>query len=144
MARKLLSLCIYGNAVIIISLAMYFFIIPLGILLSVLSEPGLYNGEMPRFLYQWHHRLSENFEPWARERVSSSRASELSLNNISGTEWPIFSAVYYLWTTEALQGAWENDPSLYPTPPNKYASDAIEAAAALISDPNHASWVKNH
>lgn len=142
MPRKVLSVCIYGNAAIIIALACYFFIVPLGILLSVLNDPGLYNGEMPRFLYSWHHQLSENFEPWARQRVASSRASELTLNNISGTEWPIFSAVYYLWTTEALQDAWEDDPSLYLTMPKVYAKEAIEAAASLIHDPGHASWVK--
>ncbi|WP_420627543.1 hypothetical protein [Candidatus Leptofilum sp.] len=99
---------------------------------------------MPRFLYQWHHQLSDKFAPWARERVNSDRATELSLNNISGTEWPIFSAVFYLWTTEALQDAWEENPLLNPTMPKEYAREAIESAAAIISDPNHANWVRIH
>lgn len=144
MSRKLIFLPVYGNALIVIALAMYFFIVPFAILVSILSNPGLKNGEMPRFLYQWHHQLSEKFEPWARDRIDSERASELSINNISGTEWPIFSAVFYLWTTEALQDAWAQNPLLNPTMPKEYAREAIESAAALISDPNHASWVKNH
>lgn len=144
MPKKYMYLCTYGNALIIISLAIYFFIIPFRILVTILGDPSLHNGEMPSFLYQWHHQLSDKFEPWAHNRINSSRASELSLNDISGTEWPIFSAVYYLWTTEALQDAWEQNPSSNPIMPKEYAREAIESAAAIISDPNHASWVKNH
>lgn len=64
--------------------------------------------------------------------------------NISGTEWPVFSSVFYLWSTEALQKAWEEDPSLSEVMPAKYARGTIEAATALIADPGHAKWVKDH
>ena len=144
MSRKLMFITAYGNAFIMIALTTYFFIIPFGILASAINDPGLKNGETPRFLYRWHHQLSDKFEPWARERIDSERATELNTNNISGTEWPIFSAVFYLWTTEALQDAWAEDPSLNTTMPKEYARGAIESAAAIISDPNHANWVKVH
>lgn len=144
MAKKVASIRTYGNAVIGIALALYFFIIPFGTLVNILRDPGLHNGEMPRFLYQWHQQLSQKYEPWANQRVESSRAANLNLDNISGTEWPMFSAVYYLWATESLQDAWEANPSLNPTMPKAYAKGAIEAAAALINDPNHANWVKVH
>ena len=133
-----------GNALIVTLMALYFFIIPFGIIVSVLGDPGLHNGETPNFVYQWHHKLSDKFEPWANNRVDSRRASELGLNNISGTEWPIFSAVYFLWTTEALQAAWEENPLIFPIMPKEYAKGAIESAAKIISDPNHATWVKIH
>jgi hypothetical protein len=70
-------------------------------------------------------------------------ATQLSTSDISGTEWPLFGSVFYLWTTEALQEAWEEDPSLAPVKPSQYARGAIEAAAALVADPNHAEWVKD-
>ncbi|MCP5100696.1 MAG: hypothetical protein GY943_34540, partial [Chloroflexi bacterium] len=89
-------------------------------------------------------QLSENYELWARERVVSSRATQLNVNNISGTEWPIFSSVYYLWATEALQPAWEDDPSLAPELPTDHAQRAIDTAVSLIADPNHAAWVEQH
>ena len=144
MVRSLESVRAYGNAIIIISLATYFFVIPFGTLISALREPGLYTGEMSPFLYRWHRQLSQRFEPWALARVDSNRASSLSLNDISGTEWPIFSAVFYLWSTEALQDAWEDDPSLYSEMPGAYARGAIEAAASLTADPKQAAWVKEH
>jgi hypothetical protein len=43
-----------------------------------------------------------------------------------------------------LQAAWEEDPNLSATMPSNYARGAIEAAAALVSDPNHAAWVRVH
>lgn len=68
----------------------------------------------------------------------------MSIQDISGTEWPIFGTVFYLWATESLQEAWEKDPSLSTVAPNVYAREAIEASAALVNDPNHAGWVKEH
>jgi hypothetical protein len=144
MTRWLTAVFTYVKVVVLILVAFYFFFVPLGILIAQLQDPGLKNGEMPRFLYEWHVQLSENYELWARERIASSRATQLNVNNISGTEWPIFSSVYYLWATEALQDAWEDDPLLAPTMPTEYARGAIETAVSLISDPNHAAWVKQH
>jgi hypothetical protein len=68
----------------------------------------------------------------------------LTTANISGTEWPLFGSVFYLWATEALQEAADEDPSVCPVPPRVYARGAIAAAAALVADPNHAGWVIQH
>ncbi len=144
MSKKLIRVCSYGNSIVLVALAFYYFIFPLSILINILRDPSLHDGSTSRFLYTWHHQLSEKLEPWATARLRSGRASELSMNDISGTEWPIFSAVYYLWATDALQVAWQNDPTLYPIIPSEYAKGAIEAAAAIVADPTHATWVKNH
>ncbi len=56
----------------------------------------------------------------------------------------MFNAVYFLWATEALQNNWEESPNTTSIAPKAYASDAIEATAKLISDPNNAAWVKAH
>ena len=134
----------YTKAAILLGLSLTLFFAPFFTLLSHLREPALQNGDMPPFTYDWHQNLSERIEPWARERVASRQAIALNISDVAGTEWPIFTVVYYLWATEALQDAWLKNPALAPTKPTDYASEAIEAAAALVADPNHATWVQQH
>lgn len=121
-----------------------FLFAPLAKTASWLSDPGLGNGQIPAFTYDWHQSLSERIGPWARKRAESGVASELSIYDISGTEWPIFSGVFYLWATEAL----EEDAKRRGVPkeqlPSVYAKEPIEAVADLVADPRHANWVKIH
>ena len=135
---------VYGNALVRVGVAFYFFLLPVVSVVRMLADPGLRTGDVPRFAFDWHRQLSTDYAVWARERVAEGAAANLSLNNISGTEWPVFSSVFYLWATESLQEAWDEDPTLAPVMPKEYAEGAIDAAAALISDPNHANWVKLH
>ena len=134
----------YIRAAVMIVLAVYFILIPVIQLISDLNDPGLADGPMPRFLYRWHRTLSAKYEVWARERLESTRAAQLSLNNISGTEWPLFGTVFYLWATETLQDQWQKDHSLSAQAPAVYAKGAIEASTALVTDPDQAAWVKVH
>jgi hypothetical protein len=135
---------VYANAAVAFVAATYLFIIPFCALVQALRDPGLSSDAVPRVAFRAHRSLTDRYEAWARDRVASGRASQLSTSDFSGTEWPLFSSVFYLWTTEALQEAWEKDPSLTPVMPSQYARGAIEAAAALVADPNHAAWVKKH
>jgi hypothetical protein len=144
MTDKKFTWLIYVNTALLIALSFYFFFYPAGAILYEMNDPGLTGGSVPHFTFGWHRSLSEDYEVWARERVESGKAAGLSINNISGTEWPVFGTVFYLWATESLQQAWEDDPTLYPTAPKEYARDAIEASAALVVDPNHAGWVRKH
>ena len=137
-------LIVYGNAVIAFVLIAYFFVIPFFILTLALFDPNLASGEPPRIAFRLHRSLSRRYETWARDRVESGRAAQLNTYDIAGTEWPMFSSVFYLWTTESLEGAWQADHRLAARPPSQYAQGAIEAAAALIADPNHATWVKQY
>jgi hypothetical protein len=142
--KKQLTLCIAINAAIIIFLCVYAFLIPAGMMIHDLRDPGLYSDKMPRCVFRWHKALSPKYEQWARSRVKSKSATKLTTSNISGTEWPVFGSVFYLWATEALQEGYQENPKLASSAPNKYAQGAIAEAAALIADPNHASWVKDH
>lgn len=143
--EKRLAACVYANAFLLAGLAIYFFIYPALIIIRDLSDPGLKSGDAPpRFAYRWHRALSKKYQKWASERVASGKAADISIQDISGTEWPIFGTVFYLWATESLQVAWEKDPSLSRVEPKVYAREAIEASAALVSDPNHAGWVRKH
>lgn len=76
--------------------------------------------------------------------MASGAASQLTTENISGTEWPLFGSVFYLWATESLEQAARETPSRCAVPPSQYARGAIESAAALVADPNHAGWVRQH
>ncbi len=142
--RKPLSLCVVVNAVILIGLCLYVFVLPAGTIAWNLRDPGLAGDTIPGFVFRWHRALSPRYERWARQRVASGAADQLTTENISGTEWPLFGSVFYLWATEAMQEAYEVDPNVAPSAPIAYARGAIEAATALVADPNHAGWVKQH
>ena len=142
--KKQLTICIIINAAIIISLSAYAFLIPAWIMIHDLRDPGLYSDKMPRCVFRWHKALSPKYEKWARLRMESKAATKLTTENISGTEWPVFGSIFYLWATEALQEAYKENPKLVSSAPKEYARGAIQQAAALVADPNHASWVKDH
>lgn len=130
--------------VVLLCLAAYALLAPFVLLLRDLSDAGLRNGQVPRSAYRRHRALATRFEAWAHRRVASGKAARLNVANISGTEWPIFSAVFFLWATESLQEAWEARPTGSAIMPKELARGAIEAAVALICDPNHAAWVQRH
>ena len=139
-----LSICRYSNTVIFISLAVYFFLLPFVLMILYLSDPGLKTDSIPKAAFYLHYRLSPKYEKWACNRIKSGLADNLSIEKIAATEWPVFGSVFYLWATEALQQAWEQDKNLWPVAPKVYAAGAIEAAAALVTDPCHACWVEQH
>lgn len=136
--------CRYANASVIILASLFFFILPGFIAIHQLADANLRTAGIPRSAWELHRTLSPKFEKWANQRLASARATELTTADISGTEWPLFGSVFYLWATESLQQAWEKDHSLSTVAPNVYARGAIEAAASLVSDPKQANWVKIH
>jgi len=142
--KKQLTLCININAAIIIFLSAYVLLIPAGMLILSLRDPCLHSGDQLRCAFRWHRSLSTRFEKWARRRVESGAAKNLTTEDIAGTEWPLFGSVFYLWATEALQQVHYMNPTLASSSPRSYAQGAITAATELIVDPNHADWVKEH
>jgi len=138
------GICRYFNAVVMILISLFFFLIPGGIVVHELSDANIRSAGIPQFAWKLHRTLSPQFEHWANERLNSKRATELSTSDISGTEWPLFGAVFYLWSTESLQDAWEKDHSASVVAPNVYAKGAVEAATSLVIDPAQANWVKIH
>ena len=142
--RKALDACTYVNAALAVGLSLYLFLVPAAMLVRDLRDPGLRGERIPRCAFRWHRSLTPRYEKWARQRIASGQAEGLSTWNIAGTEWPLFGSVFYLWATEALQEAVRENPSLCRVPPSQYARGAIEAAAALVADPNHAGWVRQH
>jgi hypothetical protein len=142
--KKELAFCVNINTAIIIVLSFYVLIIPAGMLIRNLRDSCLYSGDQLLCAFHWHRSLSSRYEKWAQKRIESGAATTLTTKDIAATEWPVFGSVFYLWATEALQNVHYMNPTLASASPQSYARGAISAAAALIADPNHATWVKEH
>jgi hypothetical protein len=138
------SWCRYLNAVTVALFSVFFLLLPAAIDIHELLDPNLRGAGIPSSAWELHQALSTRYEKWAVARLASKRATQLTTADISGTEWPLFGSVFYLWATESLQQAWEKDPSLSPLAPAVYARGAIEAATSLVIDPTQANWVKIH
>lgn len=134
------------NAVIIIGMGLWFFILPGSILTWDLTDPALRQPiGIPRAAWRVHRQLTPRYEKWARERMASGSAAQVGLYDVAATEWAMFGSVFYLAATENLQKEWAKQPGRPPhTAPAVYARGAIEAATSLILDPIHHTWVKTH
>lgn len=142
--QRFLRMCVYANFVFLVFMSTWLGFIPAVLVVRDLADPGLKQDRIPNAAFRLHRQLSPQIAKWARSRVASGRASSLYLFDISGTEWPLFGSVFYLWSTEALQKAWEEDPGRSKVAPSVYAKEAIDASTALVLDANHATWVKGH
>jgi hypothetical protein len=140
----LIGICRYFNAAVLVLASLFFFLIPAAIVTCDLSDPNVRSAGIPRCAWRLHRSLSPRFERWAGQRLDSKRAAELLTINISGTEWPLFGTVFYLWATESLQDEWEKGHSSHAVAPKVYARGAIQAATRLAMDPTQANWVKIH
>lgn len=129
-------------AIPLAALALGFFWYPGVVVVRCFFDDTLRKGGVSPMAVALHRTLTPHYEEWARKRVASGKAEHLNLGDISGTEWPLFGSAFYLWSTEALQKAWERDPRLTKTAPREYARGAVDATVDLVTDPNHAGWVK--
>jgi hypothetical protein len=78
---------------------------------------------------------------WSREWLATGGGQHLSLNDISGTEWPLFGCCFYLWATETLHDEYARAGRKDPL---AYSRGAVDAAVALVLDPRSAAWVRTH
>ena len=131
-------------ALVVLGAAVWFFLLPSLILIRMLCDRGLREPVVPDLAFRMHRTLAPRYEAWARERLATGRAGQLSTAQIAETEWPLFGSVFFLQAEEALQEAYERDPERAAVAPKVYAAGAIDAACELTIDPVHASWVKKH
>ncbi|MCX6927885.1 MAG: hypothetical protein NT154_32455, partial [Verrucomicrobia bacterium] len=140
MMRKIISI----NSVVVVVLMLAFFIFPPIRAALDLQDPALRQPGVPKTAWRLCKNLTPRYARWAQERVAQGQAAGLSVSNISGTEWPLFGSVFYLWGIQNLQTAWEAGDHTAGVEPRIFAKDAIIAASELVIDPKHASWVKKH
>jgi hypothetical protein len=106
---------------------------------AALEGPGI-----PKAAWRLARHLTPRYAAWAQARVALGQAEQLSTENISGTEWPLFGSVFYLWAAQNLQSAWEAGDHSAGVEPKISCRDAIVAASDLVVDPKHATWVQKH
>lgn len=140
MMRKLI--CVNSAAMIL--LAAFFFVYPPVRAALDLRDPALREPGIPQAAWRLYRSLTPRYAAWASARVAQGRAENLPTSDISGTEWPLFGSVFYLWGVENLQSAWDAGDHRAAIEPKVFARDAIVAASELVIDPKHATWVKNH
>ncbi|MEZ4223336.1 MAG: hypothetical protein R3B13_20490 [Polyangiaceae bacterium] len=124
----------------LIALTAYYFFLPGLSVLRDLTDPALARPGVPKRAVDLHRSLTPRIEHWARERIASGRASSVPLYDVPATEWPLFTAVFYLMATEQLE---QQIPDASERPMT-YAASAVSAARDLLIDPSHHSWVKTH
>jgi hypothetical protein len=132
------------NSIVIILLAGIFLIYPSVRATLDIRDPALRGPGVPKAAWRLYRNLTPRYAKWAKDRVAHGQAETLSTSDISGTEWPLFGSVFYLWGIENLQAAWNDGDHSAGVEPKVYARDAIVAASELVIDPRHASWVKKH
>jgi hypothetical protein len=116
---------------------------PAGVVAHAFFDRGTKGDGIPIAAWALHRSLSPRMEKWAADRLASGVAARLSTSDISGTEWPLFGNAFYLMALENLQSEWEKKRGPGKEP-RVLAKAAIEAAAKIVADPNHAHWVKEH
>jgi hypothetical protein len=140
MIRKLI--CV--NSVAMVVLATCLFIYPPARAVLDIRDPALREPGTPKAAWRLFKNLTPRYAEWAKGRVARGQAEGLSTADISGTEWPLFGSVFYLWGVENLQSTWDAGDHSAGDEPKAFAKDAIIAASELVIDPKHASWVKKH
>jgi hypothetical protein len=140
MIRKIISI----NSVVVVLLAAGFFIYPSIRAALDIRDPALRQSGIPKAAWRLHRNLTPRYARWAQERVARGRAEGMAVNDISGTEWPLFGSVFYLWGIENLQAAWKAGDHTPGVEPKVFAKEAIIAASELVIDPKHAAWVRKH
>lgn len=139
-----LLFCRFINTGLLILLAVVVFLAPAAMVINDLTDKNIRHGGTPRAAWKVYQALTPKYAKWARERMASSRATQLPTSDIAGTEWPLFGTVFYLLAIESLQDEWETNRSATSVAPNIFAREAIDAAAQLVIDPKQATWVKKH
>jgi hypothetical protein len=132
------------NSLAVALLAAFFLIYPSVRAVLDIRDPALQRPGMPKAAWRLYRNLTPRYATWAKKRVAQGRAEALSTSDISGTEWPLFGSVFYLWGIENLQAAWAAGDHTAGVEPRVFARDAIIAASELVIDPKHASWVIKH
>ncbi len=108
-----------------------------------LADPAMAGPGIPARAREIHSRLTPRLETWARERVATKAAEGAPLHDVPTTEWPMFTAVFYLLATEELVLDWERGGRIGPSPAID-SRGALEASVDLLLDPSHHAWVKEH
>jgi hypothetical protein len=129
---------------LVLTLSVVLFLLAPGLaLLSDVVDPAMRGPGIPRRARAIHASITPRITRWALERIETGRAAEAALHDVPTTEWPMFTAVFYLMGTEELERAWEREGRVGDEP-RETSREAITAARDLLLDPSHHTWVRTH
>ncbi len=120
-----------------------FFVCPGIALVRDLRDPAMRGPGIPLRAQAIHQTITPRIEAWARERIATGRAAHAPLHDVPTTEWPMFTAVFYLMATDAMQQAWMRG-NRTSDEPMRHARGAVVASRDLLLDPSHHTWVRTH
>jgi hypothetical protein len=132
------------RASIVLILATVLFLVPGICLVRDINDDALKGPGIPVRALRMQKSLTPRIEEWAKERVKLKSAASVSLHDVPTTEWPMFSAVFYLLGTESIQDAWLRGELRDEKSPLERSRVAIEASRDLLLDASHHTWVKTH
>src|SRR5262249_1570106 len=82
------------NSVVMILLAAIFFIYPAVRATLDIRDPALKQPGTPKAAWRLFRNLTPRYANWANERVARGKAEGMSIEDISGTEWPVFGSAF--------------------------------------------------
>jgi hypothetical protein len=143
---RILTAIARANLCLMLAFAFLGFLAPGVLVIRNLADRSLREPGVPDLAWRTHRKISPGFARWANERVASGAGARYSRKeDVPATEWPVFACVFYLTATDNLQMEWTKtrrpDDSGAPA---VYARKAIDAAAGLITDPVHHTWVREY
>jgi len=110
-------------------LALVFLITPGFALLRDIADPAMQGPGIPHRARIIHGTITPRIAAWANDRIAQRSATNAPLHDVPTTEWPMFTAVFYLMGTEAPQRDWERTHE--GEEPRVFAHDAIVASRDL-------------
>ena len=126
---------------IVCSASIWFLIVPGVRVVIGLCDAGARSAKLPDIAWSLHRSLTPRHEAWSKRWLASERGAQLSVDDISGTEWPLFGCCFYLWATESLH---DQHLASGHADPLGYSREAVNVATNLVLDPRSAGWVRKH
>jgi hypothetical protein len=121
---------------VVIVLVLMFLIYPAATIAIVCTDGQLHRAGESRLVPMWFASAAGRFRSWATNYLETNYAAGLTDNDIAGTEWPMFGAVFFLVTAEDLQAAGKIDAT------RGTVREAVEKAAQIVASPVTATWVR--
>jgi len=123
-------------SVIVILLALLFFVYPAAVITHMLLDSRLRNEGQSSLLPFWFQSAAGRYSSWADTYRESNYAVGLDHYDVAPTEWPMFGSAFWLVAADDLHVQERIDASCGKV------RESIDKAAQIIADPVTGSWVK--
>lgn len=118
-----------------VTVAACFFFYPALTLVKLAHDSGIHKDGQPADFDQWFIQTAKRYRRWAQGYLATRQAEATAVNDVAGTEWPLFGTVFFLASADELlqQGKIERDEEMM---------SAMDLAVRVVTDPSTATWVQ--